>query len=263
MTDQVLPAITLCPGHPTLLFSAPAGWTWRARIGDHWNLWLALDGTGTLRSAGRMQELTAGSVLLLAPGQEVEVAHDRRRPIRNFSAHFTMAEPGSGGGPLVLAHGSLLHDLRPLALQALHAAASGDALGWAQATHLVSAMLCLIRRTAADDRGCGPHAVRTRRLAEEIRVHPQRPWPLPALAAELGLSRAQTARCFRACTGLAPGRFVIQCRIDRAAQMLVDTDLTVGSVAGLLGYSDVFYFSRHFKAVTGRSPSMHRASHRG
>ena len=264
MINQVLPVIALCPGHPTLLFSAPPGWTWRARIGDHWNLWLALDGTGSLRSAGRAQELIAGSVLLLAPGQEVEVVHDRRRPIRNFSAHFTMAEPGPGpgGGPLVLAQGAPLHDLRPLALQALHAAAGGDALGWAQATHLVSAMLCLIRRTAAEARGSGPHAARTRRLAEEIRIHPERPWPLPALAAGLGLSRAQTARCFRACTGLAPGRFVIQCRIDRAAQMLVDTDLAVGSVAGLLGYSDVFYFSRHFKAVTGRSPSAHRTAQR-
>lgn len=258
MADQGLPAIGLCPGHPTLLFSAPAGWTWRARIGDHWNLWLGLDGTGILRLADRAHELSAGSVILLPPGQEVEVAHDRRRPMRNFSAHFTAAEPGFGSGPLIVAHGALLHDLQPLAMQALHASAGGDALGWAQATHLVSAMLCLVHRRAGDAPGLGPHAAPTRRLAEEIRIHPERPWPLPKLAAELGLSRAQAARCFRACTGLSPGRFVIRCRIDRAAQMLIDTDLPVGAIASLLGYSDLFYFSRHFKALTGRSPSRHR-----
>ena len=259
---QALPAIHLCPGHPTLLFSAPAGWTWRTRIGDYWNLWLALDGKGTVRVAGGAHDLVAGSVVVLPPGQEVEVTHDRRRPIRNFSAHFTVAEPGLGSTALIATQGSLLHDLRPLALQALHGAAGGDALGWDQATHLVSAMLCLIHRQAGHGSDSGPHAERTRRLAEEIRIHPERPWPLTRIASELGLSRAHAARCFRACTGLAPGRFVIRCRIDRAAHMLVDTDLPVGSIAGLLGYADVFYFSRHFTSITGHSPSRHRVTMR-
>lgn len=258
MKNNAFPSLALCPGHAALLFSAPKGWTWRTRIGDHFNLWLALDGKGTLHTAGSRHALSAGSVVVLAPGQEVEIEHDRRRPMRNFSAHFTMAAPWTESLPLVVTHASLLRDVHPLAMQALHASASGDDLGWAQATHLVSAMLCLIVGRAGETRGQGAHAARLRILIEDMRIHPERAWPLPVIATELGLSRAQTARIFRASTGVAPGRFVIQCRMDRAVQMLADTDLPIGTIATLLGYSDVFYFSRHFKSVIGSPPSRYR-----
>jgi len=254
-----LPVITLCPGHATVLFDAPPGWSWRTRIGNHCNLWLALDGRGRLRTGGVDTDIGAGAVCLLAPGQEVEIVHDRRRPLRNFSAHFTLAD-GADALPATVVRQVPLHDLQPLAMQAFHAAASGDPLGWMQATHLVSAMLCLVMRRSRDDHRDGAHAAAVRLVAEEIRLHPERPWPLAAVSARLGLSPAQAARSFRAATGSPVARFVIRCRMERAVRLLVETDLPVSTVGTLSGYADVYYFSRHFKAVIGTPPTRFRRS---
>jgi YesN/AraC family two-component response regulator len=43
--------------------------------------------------------------------------------------------------------------------------------------------------------------------------------------------------------------------VERARHLLDETELTVGQVATILGYSDVAYFSRQFKRYAGRSPS--------
>ena len=256
-STPALPTLTLCPGHETLLFAAPAGWTWRTRIGSYHNLWLVLDGQGTLRTRGQTLELRPGMGAVFAPGQEVEVTHDRRRPIRNFSAHFTTTPAAATGLPLLITHPALLPDLHPLALQALHAAANNDPLGLTQATHLVSAMLCIVLRDAGRERPTA-HAAGLRLLGEQIRLRPEQPWSLAAVANQLGLSRAQASRAFSAHFGLSPGRFVIRCRIARATQMLHDTDLPIGTIAGLVGYADLFYFSRHFKTITGSAPSRLR-----
>lgn len=258
MDIETLPAIRLCPGHATLVFCAPPGWTWRKQAGSHHNLWMALEGRGVLRIGNARHELAAGSACVLPPGLEVEIEHDRRRPIRNFSAHFTIAEGlEENSFPLIVSREALFPDLRALALQALHCAAPGDVLGLVQATHLVSAMLCLLVRSGGQAHD-GPHAARLRLLAERIRLHPERPWTLTAIARELGLSRAQTGRSFRARFGMPPTRFAVHCRMERARQMLSDTDLPIGAIAGLLGYRDIFYFSRHFRAVVGCAPSHFR-----
>jgi len=54
---------------------------------------------------------------------------------------------------------------------------------------------------------------------------------------------------------MPPARYLIQARIDRAHQLLSETDMAVGTVAAALGYSDVAYFSRQYKQYTGVPPS--------
>lgn len=255
MDDGAIPAIRLCPGHATLVFAAPAGWTWRKQRGAFHNLWLVLEGRGILIADGARHELGIGSVCVLPPGLEIQVEHDRRRPIRNFSAHFTIADGiDESRFPLIVSQEALFPDLRTLALQALHCTAPGDALGLIQATHLVSAMLCLVLRAGRTVHE-GPHAAKLRLLGERIRLHPEQPWTLTSIARELGLSRSQAGRGFHARFGMPPTRFAIHCRMERARQMLTDTDLPIGRIAGLLGYGDIFYFSRHFRSVVGCPPS--------
>jgi AraC-like DNA-binding protein len=48
-----------------------------------------------------------------------------------------------------------------------------------------------------------------------------------------------------------------------ARTFLERTDRTVGQIATDVGYSDPFYFSRHFRRVHGMSPSRYREERRG
>ncbi len=82
---------------------------------------------------------------------------------------------------------------------------------------------------------------------------------LEAAAAELGVSYSWFRRSFRAQTGLAPQRYRLLLRLDRACRMLADSSLTVGAVAQALGFSSQAYFARMFRRETGLSPTVWRS----
>ena len=48
-------------------------------------------------------------------------------------------------------------------------------------------------------------------------------------------------------------------KISAAKQLLVRRDLNISQIADALGYSDVHYFSRRFKQLTGMPPSQYAA----
>lgn len=52
--------------------------------------------------------------------------------------------------------------------------------------------------------------------------------------------------------------YLIVYRMKIASKLLLDTDLTVQTIAGQVGYSDAFTFTKAFKRHTGKSPSDYR-----
>lgn len=52
--------------------------------------------------------------------------------------------------------------------------------------------------------------------------------------------------------------YINELRIEKAKTLLMRTDLSVQNISELVGYSDVFYFSKKMKSMTGRSPSEWR-----
>ncbi|NRF95368.1 helix-turn-helix transcriptional regulator [Paenibacillus frigoriresistens] len=89
---------------------------------------------------------------------------------------------------------------------------------------------------------------------EAIRNRPAHAWSIPELAAIVGYHPTYFAELFREATGYAPKHFLVMERIKQA-QLLLLQEKSVEAVAEKLGYSSVHYFSRNFKAVTGRTPS--------
>ena len=86
-----------------------------------------------------------------------------------------------------------------------------------------------------------------------------RGWTLATLARETGVSRAALARRFAAAVGQPPMAYLTDLRLDLAADLLRDPDLTIGAVAHRVGYGSPFALSTAFKRVRGVSPSRHRA----
>lgn len=80
-----------------------------------------------------------------------------------------------------------------------------------------------------------------------------------ALAGELGVSETWLRRCFRAQTGLSPQRFRLRHRLERACELLADTDEPVRAIAERLGFASQAYFSRVFHRETGLAPTVWRA----
>ncbi|MFI6478248.1 AraC family transcriptional regulator [Nonomuraea sp. NPDC050663] len=98
---------------------------------------------------------------------------------------------------------------------------------------------------------------------EALRLFHENPahgWTLERVAAEIGVSRATLAECFRATVGTPPMTYLTEWRLALAADLLRQSDATLNAVARQVGYGSGFALSSAFKRVYGISPQEHRAT---
>jgi AraC-like DNA-binding protein len=91
-----------------------------------------------------------------------------------------------------------------------------------------------------------------------IHNNPSHAWTVGQLAAEAGVSRAALARRFTELVGEPPMTFLTDWRLSLAADLLLEPEATVGSVAHQVGYATPFALSTAFKRVRGISPQQHK-----
>ncbi len=63
---------------------------------------------------------------------------------------------------------------------------------------------------------------------------------------------------FKSWAGVSPVEYRNRIRMTNAGTLLINTDLSVGEVAGAVGFEDPFYFSRVFRRTFGVSPLQYR-----
>ena len=85
---------------------------------------------------------------------------------------------------------------------------------------------------------------------------------IPMLAEKCGISEAYLKRLFIKKFGVPPVKYIIQLKINYACDLLRSQQYTVTQVAESCGYSNVYYFSRQFKAFTGVTPSVFLARYK-
>jgi AraC-like DNA-binding protein len=85
-----------------------------------------------------------------------------------------------------------------------------------------------------------------------------------AAAAELGMSESRFSRFFRRATGNTYTDFVNLVRVNRACQLLMETDRLVTRICYEVGFNNVANFNRRFREIKGMTPSefRHQAEHR-
>lgn len=74
------------------------------------------------------------------------------------------------------------------------------------------------------------------------------------------ISYARLVRLFGERHNCSVMKFFSEMKLDAAKQLIRAQDLNFTQIADALGYSSVHYFSRHFKKLTGMSPSEYAAS---
>lgn len=81
---------------------------------------------------------------------------------------------------------------------------------------------------------------------------------LNLLAGIYGFSPVYLGRLFKKETSMSFNDYLRKCRVDKACDLLKNTDDTISDIAIHVGYSDVGYFYKCFKAVTGKAPTDFR-----
>lgn len=91
-----------------------------------------------------------------------------------------------------------------------------------------------------------------------IQDHRYAPPGYAPLARQLGMAESTLRRKFREATGGPIHQFTENLRIREARRLLDETDTSIADIAASLHYSDIYYFSRHFRKLAGQPPATYR-----
>ena len=93
-----------------------------------------------------------------------------------------------------------------------------------------------------------------RRVIDYIDSHLAENLSLEKLAHEADMSQYYFARLFKQATGYSPHQYIIQCRVMRAKQLLLQGKMGITDVAHMVGFADQSHFTYHFKRLLGVTP---------
>ncbi|UQA90649.1 GlxA family transcriptional regulator [Streptomyces halobius] len=93
--------------------------------------------------------------------------------------------------------------------------------------------------------------------------HLHRPLPVALLAEHACMSPRTFARRFVDETGVTPFQWLLTARLNRARELLEDTDWSVDQIAERCGLGSPSNLRLHFRRVLGTSPSAYRVSFAG
>ncbi|WP_374763468.1 GlxA family transcriptional regulator [Yunchengibacter salinarum] len=85
------------------------------------------------------------------------------------------------------------------------------------------------------------------------------PQPISAVADQVGTTERTLARLFRDHLGIKPSRYYLSLRLQRARQLLRQTDMSILQVAVACGFTSSAHFARCYKEQFANSPRVDRA----
>lgn len=241
------------------IYEHQRNWTWRRGEVDHYNLWFAIKGQGTIAHSGRTWPFVPGTFFLFPPELSLFGSSSACPDVTNFTIHVeadrtavrALERHVHGGEPVHMGH--LLwsaHLCRHLSeVFFLHPKDGRDVLQ--------SGLMLLLQSMERSRRApvLDPVERGVIQLVERIRRNPAAAYTVAEMAHAVRLSPPHFTRRFKAVTGLSPVRFLIEERLGRAESYLLETDMNVEEIAARLGYRDVYFFSRQFRQFRGMPPS--------
>ncbi|OGV36068.1 MAG: hypothetical protein A2X48_17550 [Lentisphaerae bacterium GWF2_49_21] len=95
----------------------------------------------------------------------------------------------------------------------------------------------------------------SRNLLEAVTLESQN---LESAARKAGYSKFHFCRLFKKVTGVTPWTYAVNLKLDKAKELLMNSDVSVKEVALSVGINDPNYFTRIFAKYAGMSPVKYR-----
>ncbi len=105
-----------------------------------------------------------------------------------------------------------------------------------------------------------PQLVYVRNAIRFIQLKYPSPITVETIAAACELNRSYLTRLFKSATGYTPQSYLFTYRMKKASELLLESSESINNIAFMVGYSDVFTFSKAFKRYRHQSPSDYRAN---
>lgn len=225
---------------------------------------ICVSGVGWCEMAGAWHRIRSGEVLIIPPNTPHLYRADADQPWTIWWMHVT------GEDVTYLLEAIALQPEQPVATIADSSRVVGLIERVVDALERDETISSLIKASAAgwdllgmlaaerDSRGVGDNEP-IRWAQDYLRQNLATPIMVPELARRAGLSASHFSARFRDSTGYSVIEYLKRLRMARARQLLITSNHSIAGIGSIVGYTDPFYFSRHFKTVNGVNPTQFRA----
>lgn len=97
---------------------------------------------------------------------------------------------------------------------------------------------------------------RIKRMLQYIHDHYSEEITLGEIADSASISESESLRCFRSMISTTPVKYLKTYRLQRAAELLKNTEAKVVDIGVQCGFQDMSYFAKSFREVYGCTPSQ-------
>ncbi|HWD83842.1 MAG TPA: AraC family transcriptional regulator [Kribbella sp.] len=95
-----------------------------------------------------------------------------------------------------------------------------------------------------------------------LEADPGEAWTLERLSTRVNLAPGYLIRLFGKSVGMSPMAYLNRIRAERAAGLLIETELPVAAIGAAVGWHDPSHATRRFRSTFGLSPSQYRSAFR-
>lgn len=99
---------------------------------------------------------------------------------------------------------------------------------------------------------------RIHNVLNAIARKPEAEHSLEDLSTLAGLTPSHFCRVFKRAVGLSPHQYLLKARLERAQQMLCQSEMSIAVVADLMGFTSQSHFNRAFRKQFGEAPNSYR-----
>jgi AraC-like DNA-binding protein len=225
---------------------------------------LVVQGKGELTIGGKTYGLLPGHLFLYGPGIAHAIRCDPRTPMVKYFADFSGDLEAEFGGLGVIQPGEVRRTPELDVLRHLFDEMIREGRKVAPARREICAQqmkLLLLKTTEAGNADIHPYSQslanlnRCRRLIEDQATELA---SLQTVASAVHLDPRYICRLFKRFNLPSPYVYLVTCRMNRAAELLVTTTDPIKSIAAQCGYPDPLHFSRVFKDFFSSPPSEFR-----
>lgn len=95
-------------------------------------------------------------------------------------------------------------------------------------------------------------------VKDYIDAHFKEPLTLDQLAQQAHQNKFYVAHSFKDAYGMSPIKYLMNRRVEESKHLLEETDVSVGQVASITGFSSSSHFAQAFRRATGMTPNEYR-----
>jgi len=245
------------------------GHSWGPALKDHYKFLYIHSGKGIYRVGEQTFHLGAGDGFLLSPDVVAYYRADDEDPWTYSwvafdglnAAHYLRRASLSAYRPIV-------RSPQPEAIEGcfrqIHDACKMNGSSDTRLlSHLYGLMSILIETTQTgrpEPRSANAQDLYVKKAIEFVHINYSQTVTIAEMADWIGLERKYLSKLFKSSTGLSPQEYLIQYRLNKACELMKNASLSIGEIAGSVGYKDQLLFSKMFRKLKGVSPTEYRSS---